>query len=62
MAKAKTKNISKDIHDFKECPECGGVDIIYNDEKQQIICRSCGLIYEPLLEKEEKEFEKAGKL
>ena len=56
MAKTKTK----DIHDFKECPECGSVNIIYNDDKQQIICRSCGLIYEPLLEKEEEKFEKVS--
>jgi len=29
------------------CPDCGSGNIIKNEEKQQIICKDCGLIYEP---------------
>jgi len=52
----------KDIHEIKECPECGSTDIIYNDKKQQVICRSCGLIYEPMTPDREEKFEKAAGL
>ena len=50
----------KDIHEIKECPECGSVNIIYNDKKQQILCRDCGMIYEPMASKREEQFEKAA--
>ena len=43
----------KDIHEVKECPECASMNIVYNDAKSQVICRDCGLIYEPLTPKEE---------
>lgn len=36
-----------DIHDIHECPDCGSDDIIHVDSKEQIICRTCGLVYEP---------------
>ncbi len=50
----------KDIHEVKTCPECGSNNITYNEKNLQVICKTCGLIFEPLtLEKEEK-FEKAA--
>ncbi|MBN2111632.1 hypothetical protein JW707_00885 [Candidatus Woesearchaeota archaeon] len=36
------------IRQIKECPDCASVNLIYNEEREQIICRECGLIYEPL--------------
>lgn len=48
-----------DINEIKACPECASSDIIYNEEKQQVICKSCGLIYEPLAIKESKAEKKA---
>jgi transcription initiation factor TFIIIB Brf1 subunit/transcription initiation factor TFIIB len=47
-------NMVDDITDIKECPECASSNIIYNEEKQQVICKACGLIYEPLAVKESK--------
>ncbi len=48
----------KDIHEVKECPECASLNIVYNDSKNQVICRDCGLIYEPLTPIEEEKFER----
>ena len=47
---AKLKSICR----IKTCPECGSVNIICDEKKQQIICRDCGLIYEPLAEEKKK--------
>ena len=55
MAK-KIKEI-KDIREIKECPDCASPNLIYNGDRQQIICRECGLIYEPLAPDMEKKFE-----
>ena len=31
---------------IKKCPECGGIDLILNKEKGEVICRDCGLVIE----------------
>ena len=46
----------KDIHEIKECPDCASMDILYNERRQQVICRACGLIYEPLTPREEETY------
>ncbi|OIO80442.1 hypothetical protein AUJ84_03510 [Candidatus Pacearchaeota archaeon CG1_02_32_132] len=30
----------------KRCPECGGIDLTYDDQKGEIICNDCGLLLE----------------
>jgi len=30
----------------KKCPECGGINLFWNKEKGEIICRDCGLVVE----------------
>ena len=65
MAKKKKaeKNEKKtDIHDIKECPDCASLNIVYNEGRQQVICRDCGLIYEPLTPDAEKQFESSHDL
>ena len=57
MAKAKPKET--DITEIKECPDCGSINIKHNEEKQQVICLDCGLIYEPLSPDLEQKFETA---
>jgi len=57
MAKKKKEEKSIDIHDIKECPDCASQNIVYNEERQQVICRECGLIYEPLTPEAEAKFE-----
>ncbi len=50
----------KDVCEIEECPECGSTNIICNSKKQQVICRDCGLIYEPLAPKEEEKYERVS--
>ena len=50
----------KDIKEVKECPECGSTNIIYNEKKQQVTCRDCGMIFEPMAPETEEKFEKAA--
>ena len=52
----------KDIHEVKECPECASTNIMHNDKKQQVVCRDCGMIYEPMAPQREEQFEKAAGL
>ena len=30
----------------KRCPECGSVNLTYDDQKGEIVCNECGLIIE----------------
>lgn len=46
----------KDIYEIKECPDCASMSVIYNERRQQVVCKSCGLIYEPLTPKEEETY------
>ncbi len=50
----------QDIKEVKECPECGSVEITHNERKQQVICRACGMIFEPMAPEREEKFEKAA--
>ncbi|MBW2977963.1 hypothetical protein KY331_03905 [Candidatus Woesearchaeota archaeon] len=47
----------KNIKEVKECPECASVNITHNEKKQQVICRACGLIFEPLTPDFEEKYE-----
>jgi transcription initiation factor TFIIIB Brf1 subunit/transcription initiation factor TFIIB len=49
----------KDMRKIKECPDCASRKLFYDDDKQQVICKKCGLIYEPLAPKLEEKFEKS---
>lgn len=31
---------------IKKCPECGGINLFYNKEKGEVICKGCGLVVE----------------
>jgi len=44
--------------DLKECPDCASPNIGRSEERDQIICRDCGLIFEPLDPETEEQFEK----
>lgn len=45
-----------DITQIKECPDCASTNIVYG-VRDQVICRDCGLIYEPLAPAIEKKLE-----
>lgn len=36
-----------DASEIRECPDCGSTNIIHGTIREQIICRDCGLIFEP---------------
>lgn len=38
----------KNIRRVKECPDCAGTDLVYLDSRDQVVCKDCGLVYEPL--------------
>ncbi|PIN74512.1 hypothetical protein COV18_06440 [Candidatus Woesearchaeota archaeon CG10_big_fil_rev_8_21_14_0_10_37_12] len=48
----------KDIKQLKDCPDCASHNIIHSTTRDQLICRECGLIYEPLTPAEEAIYEK----
>lgn len=52
--------VIKDIHEVKECPECASMNIVYNESKQQVICKDCGVIYQPLAPEDEEKFERVS--
>jgi transcription initiation factor TFIIIB Brf1 subunit/transcription initiation factor TFIIB len=52
----------EDIRQIKECPDCASSNIVHNLEREQVVCRECGLIYEPLTPEEEERFEKTHDL
>ena len=43
----------------KECPECGSTNVIYDKEKDELICQDCGAVFAELTPKKEKRFEEA---
>jgi transcription initiation factor TFIIIB Brf1 subunit/transcription initiation factor TFIIB len=49
-----------EIKKIKVCPECGSSNITKSRKKDQVICRECGLIFEPLTPNSEKKFEKVS--
>jgi len=51
-----------DTRKIKECPDCASRNIIHSEIRDQIICRDCGLVYEPLTPIAQGVFEKAHKV
>lgn len=47
----------RNIREVKECPDCASDNIVYDDEREQVICRDCGLIFEPLTPDDETHYE-----
>jgi len=50
----------KDVCKLRECPECGSRNVICSEARQQLICKDCGCIFEPLLEEDEKKLERVA--
>lgn len=43
---------------MRECPDCASMNVFYSELRDQIICRDCGVIFEPLAPELEKKFER----
>jgi transcription initiation factor TFIIIB Brf1 subunit/transcription initiation factor TFIIB len=39
---------NEDIRSISECPDCASQNIVHSTMRDQIICRDCGLVFEPL--------------
>lgn len=50
----------ENVCELNECPECGSTNIICNQQRNQLICRDCGLIYEPMAPEKEEQFERVS--
>ena len=48
----------KDISEVKECPDCASDNIVKSKDLDQVICKDCGLVFEPLDPETEAVFEK----
>lgn len=51
-----------DINQIRECPDCASNNIVHNLQREQVICRECGLIFEPLAPAVEAVFERSHKM
>ena len=49
-----------DLSKVKQCPECGSSNIIFKQDKDQIVCKDCGGIFSELTPEQQKKFEKAS--
>ncbi len=54
--------IDKPCSDIQECPDCASTNIRCSEARDQVICRDCGLIFEPLEPSTEAAFEKTHDL
>ncbi|HDM43677.1 hypothetical protein DRJ16_02210 [Candidatus Woesearchaeota archaeon] len=52
----------KDVCKLRECPECGSRNVVCSETREQLICKDCGCIFEPLLEEEEKKLEEVAEI
>lgn len=48
------------IYEVRECPECSGTNLSYLEERDQVVCRECGLVYEPLTPSDDKKLVKSA--
>ncbi len=37
----------KDIQEIKNCPACGGDNLVHIVSREQVVCKECGLVHEP---------------
>ena len=49
-----------DVKKIEACPECGSINIVHIEDKDEVVCKDCGAIFAELGKKDEKKFEKAS--
>jgi transcription initiation factor TFIIIB Brf1 subunit/transcription initiation factor TFIIB len=47
-----------EIAKMQECPDCASPNVVFSEVREQLICRDCGLIFEPLVTELEAKFER----
>lgn len=48
----------KDVNDVQECPDCASTNLVKQPDLDQVVCKDCGLLFEPLDPETEEAFEK----
>ncbi len=46
------------VYELNTCPDCASMNVVHSKVREQLICRDCGLIYQPLAPQMEKRFKK----
>lgn len=41
--------IKKEAKEIKECPDCASLNIVFNQTRDQVVCKDCGVIFEPMI-------------
>ncbi len=52
----------KNISEINECPDCASDNLVKSKELDQVVCKDCGLVFEPLDPVAEAKYEKAHDL
>ncbi len=49
-----------DVTSLEECPACASKNVVHSVLREQVICRDCGNIFEPLSPGVEEDFERVA--
>ncbi|MBI4139695.1 hypothetical protein HY483_01910 [Candidatus Woesearchaeota archaeon] len=49
-----------DVTSLEECPACASKNVVHSILREQVICRDCGNIFEPLSPGVEEDFERVA--
>ena len=41
--------IKKEASEINECPTCASLNIVFNQTRDQVVCKDCGVIFEPMI-------------
>lgn len=44
--------VKKEVAEINECPDCASLNIVHNVEREQVVCKDCGLIAQPTTQTE----------
>ncbi len=37
----------KEVAEINECPACASLNIVQNTQREQVVCKDCGMIFQP---------------
>lgn len=54
------KETDDHLQSIKECPDCASENIVHSTMRDQVICKDCGLVFEPFTPLEKPGVVKSG--
>ncbi len=51
-----------DVTELRECPACGSRNVVHSYLREQVICRECGNIFEPLIPPVQEKFDRVASM